>query len=232
MTISNLHSEIRALCDTNSTGYIDADILRRINAAYEEVVGWILTADGLWQFDDTNFSTFPEATTTMVEGQSDYKFDTTHLEIEKVSILDESGKEHYIRPVERFNYGQPLSEIYSDNGRPEIYDKTGSSILIYPPPSPTVTTLAAGLKVYFKRTADIFTSAQVTTGTKEPGFASPYHVILAYMTAIPYCMTYKKDRVQIYELKVRQLKDALIEHYGKREQDRRKGLSMGSVSFR
>ena len=56
-------------------------------------------------------------------------------------------------------------------------------IVLYPAPATANVTLTAGLKVFYLRTADIFTSAQVTTGTKEPGFPSPWHDLLAYGSA-------------------------------------------------
>ena len=232
MTISDINSEIRALCDADSTSLTDAVLLRRVNNAYEEVVGEIIQADGTWQFDDTNYSTTPIGTTTLVSGQRDYSFDTTMLNIERVEVLDNSGNYYLLKPLDKTEIDIALSEFNETNGRPEYYDKNGSSIYLYPAPDAGVSvTLAAGLRVYFQRTADIFTSAQVTTGTKVPGFISPYHQILCYMAAIPYCMSYKKDRVALYVNKVAEIKKAIIEHYSRREKDIRKVMTMEGITY-
>lgn len=229
-TIADINAEARALVDADSTSYPAADLLRRVNMAYEEVVALILGCDGLWQFDDTNFTTFPIATTTLVASQQDYTFNAAHLEIEGVSVLDNTGIWHKLRQIDDKSLGVDPAEYRKDDGLPVEYDKQGSSLLLYPAPASGSVTLASGLKVFFKRTADIFTSAQVTTGTKEPGFASPFHMILAYKAAIPYAMSYKKDRVPMLLEQVRRFEDGIKKHYGRREQDRRKRMTMGGIS--
>ena len=232
-TIADINSEARALVDADTTSYTAADLLRRINQAYEDVVSFILGLDGMWQFDDTNFSTFPIATTTLVNSQNDYAFDVTHLEIERMEVLDSSAIWHELSPIDISQISGAISEFYKTDGLPECYDKQGKSLMVYPAPDNGVSvTLAAGLKVYFKRTADVFTSAQVTTGTKIPVFASPYHMILAYKAALPYAMSYKKDRVPMILNEIKKMEDGLRKHYGRREQDRRKVMSMGGISFR
>ena len=109
---------------------------------------------------------------------------------------------------------------------------TDDSFRLYPAPTSGSVTLTAGLRVTFKRTADLFTSAQVTTGTKTPGFASPYHIILSYMAAIPYCQSYKPNRVPLFEKKVLELKDEIIKHYSHRQKDWHPRLQTKRRSFR
>ena len=65
-----------------------------------------------------------------------------------------------------------------------------------------------------------------------PGFASPYHTVLCYKAALPYCMSYKKDRVALYKAEADRLMAALISFYGKREQDVRKQMTMKPITFR
>lgn len=232
MNIADIQAETRLLCDTDSTGYPDAALLRRENAAYEEIVGKIIGADGTWQFDDTNFTTLPIGTTTLVNSQQDYSFDETFLDIERVEVLDNGGTWHLLKPLDKADTDEALTEFYKTDGLPLYYDKNGSSIMLYPAPDNGVSvTLASGLKVYFQRTASIFTSAEVTTGTKEPGFASPYHVILCYMAAIPYCMSYKKDRVALYQNKVMDLERQLLKHYARREKDVRKIMTNKKILY-
>lgn len=231
MTIQDINTRTRFLCSATTTSYTAAQLLIEINAAYEEVVAWILGADGKWNFDDTNYTTFPEATTTLVASQNDYSFDVSHLEILRVEIKDTSGNWSTLSPIDRLETSEPLTELFPTAGLPQYYDKDGSSIVIYPAPSASSVTLTNGLKVYFKRTASVFTSAEVTTGTKLPGFASPFHEILSYMAAIPYCSIYKQERVPMLMGRVEQIKKELIKFYGHRELDRRKFIAPAGISY-
>lgn len=233
MTIADINSEARLLVDADTVSYIAADLLRRINAAYEQIIGLIIGCDGLWQFDDSNFTDFPIGTTTLVNSQNDYAFDITQLEIERVEIKDASGLWHILNPIDKSQIGEAIDEFYKTDGLPLYYDKQGASIILYPAPDNGASvTLINGLKVYFQRTASIFTSTEVTTGTKVPGFASPYHIILAYMAALPYAISYKKDRVPAIMAEIERLKKLIIQHYSRRERDRRKIMSMAGISHR
>jgi hypothetical protein len=235
-TITDIELEARDLCDANTTSYPAATMLRRVNYGYEQVIAWIINADGTWQFDDTNYTNFPIGTYTLVNGQSKYSFNDKFLQLEEVQILNAGGQYEIIQSIDQKEYDsyQPLSEQYSTSGKPIYYDKVADdTVELFPAPDNGVSvTLAAGLKIKFKRTASLFTAAQVTTGTKEPGFASPFHVILSYMAAIPYCMTYKKDRVALYEKRVEELKRDILNHYGTRQKDIRKVMTMSQTPYR
>ena len=230
--IADINAECRLLCDADTTSYPAAALLRRINESYERRVGQIIGADGLWQFDDSNYTDRSIATTTLVAAQRDYSFNSTQLEIEKVEVKDSGGNWQSLSPIDKSQYGEPLEELYKNDGLPEKYDKEGNSILLYPAAATASVTLVAGLKIYFKRSADLFTAAQVTTGTKTPGFASFFHMILAYDAAIPFCMAYRKDRVAYLVVEAKRLEIEMIKHYSRREADRRKALGMAGVSSR
>lgn len=232
MTIADINAETRSLCDADTNSYTAADLLRRVNASYERRVGQIIGADGLWQFDDSNYTDFPIATTTLVAGQQDYTFDSTMLEVEGVSIKDANGNYQKLTPIDDKQLGVDPTEFLKTDGMPTHYDKQGRSILLYPAPAAGQVTLTAGMKVFFKRTADVFTSAQVTTGTKQPGFAAPYHVILAYDAAIPYCMTFKPEKVNGLRFEADRIEKEMLQHYGRREQDRRKRMTMQGINSR
>lgn len=232
MTIGDIVLEIYSLTDSDSTSYPAATMLRRINAGYENIVGKIMCQDGNWEFDDTNYTDFPRGTTTMVAAQHDYSFDVSHLAIESVQVKDSEGIWHLLTPISRTDFGMPEEEFEKTDGLPQFYDKDGGSILLYPAPSASDCTLASGLKIHFRRTADIFTSGEVTTRTKLPGFASPFHMILAYEASIPYCMTYKKDRVTLYETKLSKLIEDCLDFYAKRERDLRNIITNSQITFR
>lgn len=235
-TITDIFAEARYLVDATSTSYQDADLLRRVNQAYEQIVGMLINDDGTWQFDDSNYTDFPIGTFTLVEGQSKYSFNDQFLQMEEVQIMNKNGDYQIIKPIDQKEFSNltPLEEAYKTNGLPEFYDKlTDDTIKLFPAPDDgTSVTLASGLKIKFKRTASIFTTAEVTTGTKVPGFASPWHMILAYLAALPYAQSYKKDRVPLLEGKIQQMTKELMKHYGRRQKDVRKRVSMSPIAFR
>lgn len=236
MNIADINAEARDLVDATSTSLSDATLLRHVNADYETVVGWLINADGQWQFDDSNYTTLPIGLATLVDGQTSYSFTSTFLDIEQVNVLTSAGSYQKVLPVDHNEFGDLSIEEYmgiltsnTPKGMPIWYDKWEDTIKLYPAPDPTSVTLADGLKVYFKRTADLFTSAQVTTGTKEPGFASPWHHILAYMAARRYAQKYKKDRVSDFDEIIGDktprptgMKKELLRHYGLRDKDKRR----------
>jgi hypothetical protein len=240
-TISDIQAEARALVDADTTSYPAADLLRRCNHAYEQVIGWLIDQDGTWQFDDSNYTTVPRGLGLLVEGQEAYKFASRYLDVEAIDILDTASPAKYrrIKPLDLNDLGGLSPEDYfglTSAGNPAIgfpnyYDIQGDFIRLYPAPTSTSVTLTDGIRVWFKRTADLFTSAQVTTGTKEPGFESTNHYILSYMAAIPYALSYKKDRVASLEKKVMEMKAAILKHSGHREADRRKVMTMKKINY-
>lgn len=237
MTILDLNQEIRDLCDADSTSLTNATLLRRVNTSMETCVGKIINSDGNWQFDDSNFSDLPVGTGTLVSGQSSYSFSSEYLDILEVMILTTGGIYQRITPFDPSEMDMSWDEWTNSatgtipNGFPQYYDKVGDSIRLDKSPTATYATLTNGLKVRFKRTADLFTSAQVTTGTKVPGIASPYHQLIAYMAAIPYCISYKKDRVALYEKKVDEMTKDMIDFYTRRAKDERPVMTMAWEAY-
>lgn len=231
-TIADIQTEARALVDADTTSYPAALMLIRNNTAYEDIVVDILDADGRWQWDDTNRTDFPIGTTNLVSSQQDYAFDTTHLKIIGVSVMDKNGSFYKLQPIDSADIGDTdRAAFMSTAGKPQYYDKLGNSVFLYPKPDNGVSvTLTSGLKVYFQRTADLFTAGQVTTGTKVPGFASPFHMLIAYMSALPYAQSYKKDRVPMIIEYIRTKRAELKKFYSKRDKEERPTMTMRGIN--
>ena len=232
-TIADINLEARDLCDADTTSYPAATLLRRINKAYEQVVGWLINADGIWEFDDSNYTTTPIGTYTLVNNQRSYTFAADFLQLLEVSVFDLNSIYRKVKQFDPFIETQSVEELYgTTTGFPEVFDLVSDdTIKFYPNITSANVTLASGLQVKFKRTAQVYTSAEVTTGTKEPGFASPWHYILSYMAAIPYCALYKKDRVPMLMDEVEKMKKELIKHYAHRNKDSRPIMTMKHESY-
>ena len=232
-TITDIQLEARDLCDADTTSYPAATMLRRNNKDYETVVGWLINADGIWEFDDSNYTSLPIGTYTLVNAQRSYTFAADFLDLLEVSVMDANSIYRKIKQFDPFIETLSVEELYgTTTGFPQIFDMVSDdTIKFYPNISSTNVTLTAGLQVKFKRTAQVYTSAEVTTGTKEPGFASPWHYILSYMAAIPFCVVYKPERVVAYTNEVEKMKKELIKHYSSRNKDRRNIMTNMEIQY-
>ena len=224
MTITDINLETRALVDADTTSYPAATLLRRVNSAYEETVGDLIVIDTKWKFDDSNYTDLPLGTSDLVEGQQDYSFDVALLAIERIEVKDVDGSWTKLKSIDDIEITEALDEYKSTNGLPVEYSIRGNSFFLYPTPTATKVTLTAGIKVYFRRTADVFTEDS-SPGTpddisKVPGFASPYHILLSYKAALPYAMSYKKDRVPLILNEINRLHIGLIAHYSNQDKDK------------
>lgn len=233
----DLNTLIDDLCDSTDTSYPVAKKVLHINASLEELVGKIIIADGTWQFDDTNYTDLPRGKGLLVEGQENYSFASEYLSIEAIEILDKNNKYIRIDPIDHSELGGLSPQEYfgvdsSGNplkGFPSHYDILGDTIFLFPAPTSDSITLADGIRVWFKRTVDLFTTLDTI---QEPGLPSSYHSLLSYMASIPYCIKYHKDRIVLYQRKIDLMTKDLLDFYGQREKNRRKIMRVKSINFR
>ena len=192
-------------------------MLLAINNAYERVVSLILQADGRWEWDDSNNTDFPIATTTLTTDQQDYSLAVTHLNITRVQIKDTAGNWTQLTPLNQSDLkGEALDEFMKSASIPVYYDKIGSSVVLYPKPNYTQT---ASLKIYFQRGPAVFTSAEVTTGTKVPGFSSLYHELIPLHAAHDYAIAKGLANVNQLAAQIQQREEALQSDYELRSRD-------------
>jgi hypothetical protein len=246
-TLQGLVQETWRLCDaeavsgSDSTAYPRLAVTARINQALEELVGKIVSADGFWEWDDTNQTDLPIGTATLVEGQQEYTFASEYLKIKRMKVKDTGGNWILLKQIDQQDLESSelaLEELYGETsgspnkGTPIYYDIIGDSFKLYPAPTSTAVTLTSGLKVEFVRTAVLFTAVSTTAAdTTAPGLPSPYHVLLAYKAALPYCMSYKKDRVPLYAAQIQKMEADLIKFYGQRNPDHRKIMTPKITSY-
>jgi len=200
---------------TNGTAFPIGDITRSINNGLDKVSALILRADNRWQFDDLNNVTLPIATTDLINNQQDYSFDDSFLEVVKVLVSDDSGN---FRPI--YNIDVHDQDVYSylenkteNVSIPYRYDVVGGSVMLDPRPNYNYT---AGLKVYFKRKAEYFTT---TDTTKEPGFASQFHRILSLYAQLDYAVAKGLNKVEQIKREILEMEKAISAHYSRRLKD-------------
>jgi len=186
-----------------------------VNNWYGIVISDILNADGRWEYDDTNHTDQPTITTALVSGQQDYTLTVDDnsaqvLEITRVEVKDASGNWTLLSPIDQRDIPTAYTEHQDATGVPNQFDVIGSTINLFPIPSYSQ---AASLKVYFKREGSYFTSNDTT---KKPGFASPFHIILAMGAAYDWGVGKGKANISSLRQEIEQRRAELIAFYSRR----------------
>jgi len=239
MNIADINTLSRFLTNTDTVSLTDANLLILVNQSYERIVGKLITvtSGGDWPFGDSNYSAFPTYTMDLVNSQAEYDIDdlTTPLNILGVEVLDVGGSYQPVtsitlRKIREMGFSQ--SEYFKDDGFPLEYEKRENILVLYPAPDNGVTvTLAAGLKIFFLRTADIFTSVEVTDGTKVPGFPSPWHDILAYESAYHYAIANGLSSSNFIKAELDRKEKEFFDFIAERNQDTRKIMKPKKIRY-
>lgn len=174
-----------------------------------------------WEFDDSNYTDFPIATANLVDAQQDYAMPSTVLSIERVEVMDDNGDYVPLKQIDKStDEVNPHLERYSENGFPREYDIIGNSLFLFPTPAAADVTTTAGLRVYFSREMEGFTS---TDTIKEPGVPKMFHPGIAYGVAYEFSIGKGMDeRIQgNLQYGVRRYEKMLEEFTARRNRDRK-----------
>jgi len=234
---------IDRICDSNDTSYPRLDKTAEVNDGLEEIVGKIIANHGnSWlEWDDTNQTDLPTGTGTLVEAQESYSFSAEYLRIKRIKVKNYDGKYQLLEQIDPQvidEMGMTIEEYFGtdssgdpETGMPSHYDILGDTIRLYPSPTATDVTLAAGIKIDFFRTAKMFTAVATTAAdTTAPGIPSTHHKLLVYAGSLPYCMKYKKDRVAWLEKRWDEGIKALLDELGKNNPNHRPIMTMKRIN--
>lgn len=217
MTITDIVNKVYFLTKTNVTAFPAADMLILINNAYERVSSIILQSDGRWQWDDNNQTDTPFANYTITSGTQNYAIATNLLALSRVEVKDSNGAWHLLKPIDQVDvYDQSIVDFMSGGGLPQYYDKIGDEMYLYPTPNYTQ---ASSLRFYFRRAPLLYTSAEVTTGTKVPGFNSLYHDLIPLWVSYDYAMANGLPNANQLQVEIQKKEDAIREDYALRNKD-------------
>lgn len=221
---------------TNSTSLPVATLNLYTQPAEDRVTSLILQSDGRWQFEDSNYTDLPIATTSIVSGQQDYSLAVTHLEILRVELKDTNGVWRILYPKDQDDETvMALSSLATVTGVPIEYDLLGNSIFLYPTPS---FSQVASLKIYFKRGPlhFDFTTGKFTDGTgstsSSPGFNSLYHDLIAFWSSYNYAIANGLNIANGFFNEIVRKETALVQDYGRRNRDDPQRLTMSPIQFR
>ena len=216
---SGLIQDVDFLCGTTSASYPINDKTRNINNHYNATVVKIWQAVDGWQYDDSNRTDLPIATTTLVDAQQDYELPSTAQRIERVEVLSSNGNYKKIKQIDWHDIGIATSEYLETNGLPLYYDLVGDSIFLYPAPADGYVTLATGLKLYFNREPDQFTTGDTS---QEPGIPKAFHRILSLGATIDFVKPGNR-RERLVAMKEK-LERGLQKFYSKRHIERKSSI--------
>jgi hypothetical protein len=227
MTIADIITVARQLSNSDATAYpaITApstiNILGiNINVAIETLVSKIIQVCRNFPHDDENFGNIAEGTIALEEGISKYTITDKFLDIREIKVKDSSGYFHIVKPRTQKESEAILETLEAETGLPTHYRIIGRTLFLSPAPTASAVTLTAGLKFFYTRTSYQITYADFSAGFLVPGIASPWHITIAKMAALPFCKTYKKDQVAQLQLDIQtEIEDMLI-FYANRQKDR------------
>lgn len=211
--------------NSNSVTYPLADKARKVNNWYLQVIGWILESSPDWEWDDSNYSDFPIGTATLVNGQEDYTLPvavagadaSTFLRLLRVEILDKDGDYYKIDPYDESDFKvRGVVQASRPNGLPIRYRTIGNSLKLDPAPDTTLVTAAAGLKVFYQRTPDLFTASDTT---QEPGFPSIFHPVLSLGASYDYAMARGLKNRGSLKKEIERYEKAIKSFYGNQNED-------------
>lgn len=208
-------------------GYISGNATRlaqwtgSINLALDKVFHTIFKADGRWQFDDSNHTTYPILTGNLVDGQRDYSFTADSdsnliLDIARVFVRTSTTTPYFeIYPVDVQSDEEGKISQFVDGlnteGTPYTYDKTATGLFLDPIPSADV---SAGLKVYVSREGSYFLTSDTT---KKPGFAGLYHEYLVLEPAYRYARARGLKNQETLKRDYLEMEKAITQFYSKRD---------------
>ena len=201
----------------DTTTYPIADFTRNANNWYRRVNAWIWQVTGEWEYDDSNYTNLPEATADLVNGQRDYELPSTAQKIDRVEVLDNLGNSQKLEAIDKSQITISMDEFEKTAGMPKYYDVLGRSLLLYPAPSSSNTTLSNGIKLYFSRDINEF---QTTDTSASPGFIEDFHEMISVGAAIDFAETVGDyNRSTTLNNRMKSLKEDLVKYYGSNQRD-------------
>lgn len=229
MNLSDISAKITTLTGATTTDYTAAERLLDINIAIDKIHSAILESQTGWRIEDVNNAETDKfqgiAYADLVANQDNYSFPTGILKIHQVEVkLGGSWVE--VLPLNSGEMSQSVEDYPFSTAQP-YYKALGDHIILYPTPDSAVT---GGLKVLCDRNLTLFTSGDLTAGTKVPGFDRNFHIMIPLECAV----MFKQSKSLDPNAFIAQLNDwygRLAQHYGSKQQDRKYEITPNIESY-
>jgi len=197
------------------------EFVRLLNTRYRMADTEIWKATGTWDFDDSNQTTLPVATTTLVDSQHDYALPSTARKIDRVEAKDINGNWSLIGQIDKSTFKtEAITEFEDVDGMPKYYDLIGNSLYLYPAPDQTISATTGALKLYASRDIIGFsTTVNATTNAVEPGFDNHFHRYISVGASYDWSLTKGLKKTPQLKQQVDELSYNIHEYYGARNRD-------------
>lgn len=224
MTISDINNYVSFRANTNTTEYSTANRLINTNRWYHKVADMIVDSSDDITWDDFNQSGEAIITKTLVANQKYVQLAATDeiLRVQRVEVSYDGTNWYKAEPINQgeiastINLAADINNVFATT-KP-YYELRGLFLYLYPVPTANGTNQ---LKIWVKREADEFTSAQVSTGTREPGFDEPWHVMIALGMAYDWFVAKKLfNDATLLQNELTDYENRLRRAYGKKDEDR------------
>jgi len=183
-----------------------------------------------WDFDDSNNTDYPVATTSLVASQRDYTFPTSLkiLTIKRVDVSYDGTNYYEATPFDSsaptFGLGNDsLTDANFSTSKP-FYDLKANAIWLYP----AATANTGTLRIEFYRDISEFAS---TDTTKTPGFDTPFHRLLSLGAAYDYAMARGLETAPNIGTQLADMEIRMKQYYGKKDMDSHIALNSAYISY-
>ncbi len=142
----------------------------------------IISSDDTIQFDDLNKATEAIISKNLTANQKYVQLAISDkiLKINRVEVSYDLTTWTKAEPINQGEVSRTINLQADINNNFDVsqpfYEVKGLYVYLYPVPTASQT---AGIKFYVQREPDEFTSGEVTTGTKVPGFDATWHPMIA-----------------------------------------------------
>jgi hypothetical protein len=220
MTLADIKNRIYFMTGTDATSYPAADMLLAINNAQDQAHSVILESQDGWRIDDTTHTGFPIAYANLVANQADYAFPTGILKIHSLEVKY-AGNWYKAQPLTEGQATASFDDYAFSTANP-FYSATSNAVILYPTPTAAVTD---GLKLVYDRNFNLFTSSELTAGTRSPIFDRNFHDIIPLKCSLDWAMFNGSPKSGNFKALLDELTMKLRQHYGNKQKDRRHELT-------
>lgn len=186
-----------------------------INNENNDVWHLIFNSCAGWQYDDSNQTDLPQATSNIVSGTSKYALPASAFTIRRIEVKDAGGNWVKLKPIARGKIDKAIGMLETQSGTPSIYTAYANEFEMFPVPNYNSN---SGYRVFFDRGQSTFI---YTDTTKTPGFFSNYHDILPLGASIRWLKINTPESPSLPQLKddYAILRSQIVEGYAARFSD-------------
>lgn len=219
MTLGNIDSRITYYTGADTNNFTAAQRLLAINQAQDEIETIIFRSQDDWEFDDANKTDLPNFTCSTVAGQASYGLPDI-VQVKRVEVSYDGIKWDKATEINKEEQTNALdttgSNTYFIKVEPKYYVE-GNQLVVLPLPDSN----SGKIKICSARLATEFTSSDLSTGTKVPGFDRQFHDTIAIRASFEYTFIRSLNNAPALEKLWIQKRAEIIDWYSHRVKDKK-----------